>query len=206
MCIVFCVFSLSQFVNPEQEPRKRIRHQVSRQRSLTNTHMNKQNSIDSTNPGAITSPGVRRRLSKEKVIASKMIDMKKEKEDMLLSFENVPEESTEISRTNSSPIQSSQLQLDDNATNEYNHFSSNQSSSMDEAGEGRHSRMGSITGSGSPKNARRKGELSKKMLDRLHLFEISNDGGTVPPGPSSPHTSTPLNSPSVQMDDRKFQL
>ena len=202
---------------------------MSRQRSLTN--MNNQNAIDSKG-GTITSPGVKRRLSKEKVIASKMIDMKKEKEDLLLSFEKVPEEQDRRDGPSSresaiSPPVPSRTASDSSlviarskgggeSTTSHNHVTDY--SSTNDYPETQHSRSGSITGSGSPKNARRKGEMSRKMLERLNLFEASNStggngggsgtsssngGGSSSPLPSSPHTSTPLTSPSVLVDERK---
>ncbi len=161
--------------------------------------MNKQNSIDSNNSGTITSPGVRRRLSKEKVIASKMIDMKKEKEDMLLSFENVPEESSETMTINGSPIPShSPHPPQSNNTDECNHIGT-----MDDTTE--FNRTGSLTGSGSPKNSRRKGEMSQKMLERLNLFSGGSGGSVdIPHGPASPLTSTPISSPLVLVEERMF--
>ncbi len=190
-----------QMVNPEQEPRKRIRHQLSRQRSLTST--NTQNSMDSKG-GPLTSPGVKRRLSKEKVITSKLLDMKKEKEDMMQSFEKVDEEPGEgmsTSGVGSPPLPYQNLPMDD--------ISNHVTDQDDALTELQHGRTSSTTGDSSPKNGRRKGEMSRKMLERLNMFEINgssggNGSGNSSPLPLSPQTSTPVGSPSSQIDDRTY--
>lgn len=179
---------------------------------------NAQNNMDSKNTGGITSPGVKRRLSKERVNSSKLLDMKKEKEDLLLSFEKVPEEPSEGSvrgESNTSPLPPSSAphtgsEVVSEGYSTHNHVTEDMSDDL--PSEPHHSRSGSLTGSGSPKNTRRKGEMSQKMLQRLNMFEISNPGGSTGGGgssqgtlPSSPRTSTPVNSPMVQGgDDRKY--
>ena len=155
--------------------------------------------------GPLTSPGVKRRLSKEKVITSKLLDMKKEKEDMMLSFEKVDEEPGESVSTSgvcSPPLPYQSLPMDD--------ISSNHVTDQDDAlTELQHGRTSSIADGSSPKNGRRKGEMSRKMLERLNMFEINGSSGgsgsgSSSPLPLSPHTSTPVGSPSSEIDDRTY--
>jgi hypothetical protein len=157
--------------------------------------MSHSNSIDK-----FPSPALKRRLSKDKF--PKMIDMKKEKEDLMQSFEKMDEETID----------------------EANNTSSNAAiGSVPEATSNNHT-SGSIpiarTGSNSsPKNNRRKNEISQKMLDRMNMFEGGTNPGSPPaavgslpsaiggsphvttvgsPNPSnvsSPRTSTPITSP-----------
>ena len=212
------LFILPQCINPEQEPRKR-RHQVTRQRSTNN--MYNQNASNDSKGGPLMSPGLKRRLSKERVAASKMIDMINEKKELMNSFEQVQEDPAESRGVNSPPVPSQPVS--DPPANSTSGYSTQNSidhvTDLSPAGETQetlHGRSNSLSGSNSPKNTRRKGEISQRMLQRLNLFETSNSsgsgggggggggGGNSSPLPSSPKTSTPVSSPPVNVDERKI--
>ena len=188
-----------QYINPEQDQVRKRRYQVGRRNSNTMAH---QNSIDNKYPN----PGlVKRRLSKEKLtIPTKMIDMKKEK-DLMQSFEKLEEDASEHNSNNTNSWTT--LPSSDPPTTDIP-YSSSSSNTIDSTTSNNNKgsstppmiRTDSFTGSGSPKNSRRKTEMSRQMLDRLNVFESSKSGGVVGGGPSSPNvssprTSTPINSP-----------
>lgn len=114
-----------------------------------------------------------------------MIDMKKEKEDLMHSFDKFDDDINLSNSPSSTPS-------NDNINNK---------GSVDLPPPiVRTNSSGSISsGSGdsnSPKNNRRKAEMSKTMLDRLNVFEVSNSISSSP-AVSSPRTSTPVCSPPV---------
>ena len=159
------------------------------------------------NSKGITSPGLKRRLSKERLSMSKMIDMQKEKADLMHSFERMDEEqnvSNGNNRTDSSPTPSQPLpdsvsnNTDSGYSQKNNSTQSTNDVSTNEIPTHSHSRNNSLTGSGSPKNTR---SMSQRMLARLNMFETTGNGSSTTGGspvPLSPlTTSTPLNSPPV---------
>ena len=158
----------------------------------------------------MTSPGLKRRLSKERLSMSKMIDMQKEKADLMHSFEHMDEEqnvSNGNNRTDSSPTPSQPLSdsvsnnTDSGYSQKNNSTQSTNDVSTNEIPTYSHSRSNSLTGSGSPKNTRRKTDMSQRMLARLNMFETTGNGSSTTGGspvPLSPlTTSTPLNSPPI---------
>lgn len=203
--------SFFQYINPEQDQLRKRRYQVGRRNSNATTH---QNSIDNKFP----SPGlVKRRLSKEKLtIPTKMLDMKKEK-DLMQSFEKLEEDASEHNSNNTNSWTS--LPSSDPPTTDLP-YSSSSSNTIDSTTSNNNKgsstppmiRSDSLTGSGSPKNSRRKNEMSRQMLDRLNVFESSKSGGGVvgpsSPNVSSPRTSTPISSPftlSNGSNERKYK-
>lgn len=111
-----------------------------------------------------------------------MIDMKKEKKDLMESFEKLEEEVTN-NNVVSVPNPSQALPVNSSPNDEAENIPSN-----------RHPppmvRTNSSGGS-SPKNNRKKSELSQRMLDRLNMFEIGN-GSNGPATPTSPSVSSSL--------------
>lgn len=133
------------------------------------------------------SPGLKRRLSKERLQVPKL-DMQKEREDMMHSLERLGEEPQENSATtasSSTTTSSSSVTSGSNATS-----SSNTSSSRGESHEEVTSAPSQPQEStqGSPKTAKR---MSTKMLAKVSMWEQASNS------PPSPRTSTPINSPQV---------
>lgn len=127
-----------------------------------------------------------------------MIDMKKEKEDLMHSFEKFDEDDT-VPLSNAPPLSNtpplSNSTTAHNDTNINNKVGVSTSTNQTPPPLLHSHSSGSLTGSNSPKNNRRKGEMSKNMLDRLNVFEVS--GPSSSPSVSSPRTSTPVCSPPV---------
>ena len=157
-----------------------------------------------------------------------MIDMKKEKEDLMHSFEKLDEE---INLSNSPTMGGVNAQAPPTSRVDHTPSSSNINTSKGSSSTPvaipasapppmvRTNSSGS-NGGGSPKNSRRKGEMSKNMLDRLNVFEASNSSGqgtpnaaTVVPvstsSTASPRTSTPVSTPPVNANgtnnEREFE-
>ena len=127
--------------------------------------------------------------------------MKKEKEDLMQSFEKLDEE---INNSNSSPQTTPTSQAGHTSSANIN----NNSSPIPIPGSAPPTNAPptnapppmvrtNSTGSngGSPKNSRRKGELSKNMLDRLNVFQSPGAAN------SSMTTSTPLSSPALNANN-----
>ena len=119
-----------------------------------------------------------------------MRDMKKEKEDLIQSFEKLDEE---INNSNSSPQTTPTCQAGPTPTSNIN---DNSPPIPIPGATGAPPPMirtnSSGSNGGSPKNSRRKGEMSKNMLDRLNVFQSPG-----PPGSPSVTTSTPSSSPAA---------
>ena len=178
-----------------------MRHyQVSKSR--INSSFSHQNSFDGRG-----FPSIKRRPSKERITIPKMIDMKKEKEDLMHSFERVDEEVG--SSLSNSPVPSC-LPLQPSSDCRYPSSNSappintNMIADINTSGPftppqiRSDSTSSNSSGSGSPKSNRRgKGEISQRMLAKLNIFETSNSAssGAVSTTPALPHTSTPISSP-----------
>ena len=165
-----------------------MRHyQVSKSR--VNSSLSHQNSFDGRS--------IKRRPSKERITIPKMIDMKKEKEDLMHSFERVDEE---VASSSVQPLQpSSDARYHSGSSSSPTNTNTIVDINTSGAFTPPNARSDTnSSGLGSPKGNRRgKGEISQRMLAKLNIFETSNSAssGAVSTTPALPHTSTPISSP-----------
>ena len=153
-----------QYINPEQAEllsRKNVLNARSKPALVLSMSMEGQK-----NSG---SPGLKRRLSKERLTVPKL-DMQKEREDMLHSLERLGEEQQE---SNGSYTVETQSQTQSSVT-ENTPVLQRQDSQQ-----------------GSPKLSKR---MSTKMQAKVSMFEQAGSSGSPPP---YPRHSTPINSPQV---------